>query len=91
MPYVADAVIAEEDTEKLVKVVAAETIARAPDRVGPGQGARTDIRCELSRVTRKLSESMTSDYLAARIKRDHPDIADAVMRGEYRSIRQAAD
>ena len=29
-------------------------------------------------------------YLAARIKRDRPDIAEAVERGEYRSIRAAA-
>jgi len=32
----------------------------------------------------------SATYLAARIKRDHPDIAEAVERGEYRSIRQAA-
>ena len=32
----------------------------------------------------------SADYLAARIKRDRPDIAEAVERGEYRSIRQAA-
>jgi ribosomal protein L2 len=32
----------------------------------------------------------SADYLAARIKRDHPTIAEAVERGEYRSIRQAA-
>jgi hypothetical protein len=29
-------------------------------------------------------------YLAARIKRDRPDIAAAVERGEYKSIREAA-
>lgn len=29
-------------------------------------------------------------YLAARLKRDHPEIADRVTRGEYRSIRAAA-
>ena len=28
--------------------------------------------------------------LAARLKRDHPEIAAAVARGEYRSMRQAA-
>src|SRR5690242_4023892 len=31
-----------------------------------------------------------ADYLAARIKRDRPDIAEAVIRGEYRSMRKAA-
>jgi hypothetical protein len=29
-------------------------------------------------------------YLASRLKRDRPDIAEAVERGEYRSIRRAA-
>jgi hypothetical protein len=29
-------------------------------------------------------------YLAVRLKRDHPEIAAAVERGEYRSMRQAA-
>jgi hypothetical protein len=32
----------------------------------------------------------TAAYLAARIKRERPDIAEAVERGEYRSIRAAA-
>jgi hypothetical protein len=32
----------------------------------------------------------SSSYLAARLKRDHPAIAAAVERGEYRSIRAAA-
>lgn len=32
----------------------------------------------------------SSEYLAGLLKRDHPDIAAAVERGEYRSIRAAA-
>jgi hypothetical protein len=32
----------------------------------------------------------SASYLAARLKRDHPDVAAAVERGEYGSIRQAA-
>jgi hypothetical protein len=34
--------------------------------------------------------SNSTSYLAARLKRDHPDIAAAVERGEYRSMRAAA-
>lgn len=34
--------------------------------------------------------STNAGYLAARIKRDRPDIAEAVVRGEYPSIRAAA-
>ena len=34
--------------------------------------------------------STNATYLAARIKRDQPDIAEAVERGEYPSMRQAA-
>ena len=29
-------------------------------------------------------------YLAARIKRDHPDIAERIEAGEFKSMRQAA-
>jgi hypothetical protein len=32
----------------------------------------------------------TKDYLAARLKRDHPEIVDEVNKGRYKSIREAA-
>jgi hypothetical protein len=32
----------------------------------------------------------SAEYLAARIKRDRPDIVEAVMRGEFKSMRAAA-
>lgn len=40
------------------------------------------------RLTSKFGTS--SDYLAAKIKRDHPDVADKLANGEYRSIHAAA-
>jgi hypothetical protein len=72
---------------------AAEVMARAnPERDLPGQGARRDLG--LPDNIRKSSLSNTGGtsaaYLAARIKRDHPEIAAAVERGEYPSMRQAA-
>jgi hypothetical protein len=45
---------------------------------------------------KKASDNITSfrgtsaDYLVRRLKRDRPDIADALARGEYRSARAAA-
>ena len=55
---------------------------------GPGQGYRSDLE-PLDNI--KKSEGGTgAAYLAARIKRDRPDIAEAVERGESRSMRAAA-
>ena len=36
------------------------------------------------------NQGTEAKYLAGRLKRDHPEIADRVARGEYRSIRAAA-
>jgi hypothetical protein len=64
--------------------------AEAPDEISPGQGARTDIADELRSIRTKLKQGTSVDYLATRLKRDFPDIAAAVGRGEFKSIRQAA-
>jgi hypothetical protein len=113
-------------------VMAAAVMAAAPDKVGPGQGKRTDLDehrangTKLSqRAADKLEEraaavmadapvlaeprrptkeeqadkgvvntvirgSTNATYLAARLKRDNPEIAAAVSRGEFKSMRQAA-
>jgi len=70
-----------------------EVMARAdPERDLPGQGTRTDL--EHPDNIRKLSLSnaggTSASCLAARIKRDHPDIAAVVERGEHPSMRKAA-
>jgi antitoxin (DNA-binding transcriptional repressor) of toxin-antitoxin stability system len=69
-----------------VSLTPAETMARVKPlakhgEVGNGRSRDSDATSTVGRGT---------DYLAARIKRDHPEIAEAVERGEYRSIRQAA-
>jgi hypothetical protein len=70
--------------------LAADVMARAnPERDLPGQGARRDLGPRVDNTKLQRGSSNVS-YLAARIKRDHPDIAAAVERGEYRSMRQAA-
>jgi hypothetical protein len=53
-------------------------------KAGPGRGKKTPP--QRSRFTSYSGSS----YLAARLKRDHPEIAAAVERGEYKSIRAAA-
>jgi hypothetical protein len=68
---------------------AAKKMAEAdPDRDLPGQGARTDLKPRDNITKSKRGTDPT--YLAAVLKRDHPDIAAAVARGEYKSIREAA-
>jgi hypothetical protein len=76
-------------SEAQAKRAAAEIMARAdPERDLPGQGARTDLEPR-DNVT-KLKRGNEASYLAARLKRDFPDIAAAVERGEYPSMRKAA-
>lgn len=80
MAVIAEA--AERDGTKRISVIAQEVMGRSTGVVGPGQGARTDLKPSDS--VKKLSEQggNSVDYLAARIKRDRPDIAEAVERGE---------
>lgn len=68
--------------------IAAARMMAAPAEVGPGQGHRSDLKPR-DDVT-KSDRGNSADYLAARLKRDHPDIAERVERGGYRSIRAAA-
>lgn len=69
---------------------AAETMRQAPAEVGPGQGARTDKHPDVIRKSEANKGGTGKHYLAARIKRDRPDIAERVEAGEFRSIRAAA-
>ena len=68
---------------------AAETMAKAPDNapkrgeVGRGRGNRSDN-------VRSNKGGNDKNRLAARIKRDHPEIAARVANGEFKSIRAAA-
>jgi len=78
--------ISDDQARQEIKNNAAAIMAAAPAEVGPGQGARTDLKPRSD--TTKLGRNV--DYLAARIKRDHPNIAAAVERGEYKSMRAAA-
>jgi hypothetical protein len=60
----------------------------APEEVGPGQGHRSDL--EPHAVGTKLPHgSNSSTYLAARLRRDRPDLAAEVEAGRLR-LRTAA-
>ncbi len=59
-----------------------------PAEVGPGQGARTDLQPR-DNIT-KSDRGTDPSYLVRRLKRDHHDIAERLVRGEFRSVRQAA-
>lgn len=69
---------------------AAQLVREAPREVGPGQGTRTDLEPEPRSDRTKLSRGENAPYLAARLNRDHPDIAARVEAGEFKSIRAAA-
>src|SRR4051812_29948365 len=64
-----------------------ERMAEAPELADHGEIGRGRNRGDNVTSTERGN---TADYLAARIKRDRPDIAEAVERGEFKSIRQAA-
>lgn len=55
--------------------------------MGLGQGARTDLMQPRDNITTLRGTS--DSYLIGRLKRDSPDIAAALGRGEYRSVRAA--
>jgi len=60
---------------------AAETLAAAPKEVGPGQGTRTDMEPRVN-GTKLTRGSNNKTYLAARLNRDHPEIAERVKAGD---------
>ena len=77
--------------EKAVKAEAARRMADAEPLAehgnGPGRGHK---RVDNIKSFDATAGGTSADYLAARIKRDRPDIAERVEAGEYRSIRAAA-
>lgn len=83
---VADAIITEVDETRLIKTVAAEVMAKA-EPAGKHGGPRKHGE-QGDNIT--LDRGTSTSYLAARIKRDRPDIAAAVERGEFSSMRSAA-
>jgi len=69
------------------KVSASEAIAAAPKLAKHGEvgnGRRGD------NVTSKPERGNRQSYLAARLRRDHPEIAKKVEQGRFKSIRAAA-
>jgi ribosomal protein L2 len=93
-------VLTERDMAEIVGALkrgdvsaAQDVISNAPEvpiqeigkgKAGPGRGKKAFD------TIKSFSTGTSADYLAGRLKRDAPDIAAAVERGEYRSIRQAA-
>jgi hypothetical protein len=88
---VANAIIEERNGDRLISCVAADTMARAqPLKANGGDRRSAEAKDQVDNIKLKHKGGTDPEYLAARIKRDHPDIAQAVERGEYRSMRQAA-
>lgn len=66
---------------------AAQVMEQAPEMKGQGR-PKNDEKGD--NVTFSSDRGNEATYLSARLKRDHPEIAAKVLRGEYRSIRAAA-
>jgi hypothetical protein len=75
----AEAIIAEPDDNKRVSHVAASVMGRVKPLAKRGEIGRGRNR---DGVTNSIPKGTNADYLAARIKRDRPDIAVRVERGE---------
>ncbi len=52
-----------------------------------GNGRKDESRPDIVRSTQFGNKA---EYLAARIKRDHPEIASRLAQGEFKSVRAAA-
>lgn len=76
-PVVAESVSAKD--------LAKQEVGVEGGKPGPGRGNKTG-----NNVARFKARANNVDYLAARIKRDHPDIAERIQAGEFRSIHAAA-
>lgn len=69
---------------------AAETMAKAPELMTATEAGKKGGRGKRGEQCTPLKKGNSKDRLAARIKRDHPDIAARVANGEFKSIRAAA-
>jgi hypothetical protein len=74
-----------ENIKLTLRERAAVDIVRTP-AAGPESGGRPR---KLSEKLSIATSSTSAARIAARLKRDHPAIAEAVERGEYRSMRSA--
>jgi hypothetical protein len=79
---VARGIIDEQDGSRRVAHVAAEVMAKAKPLAAHG-GDRKSERPDDQGSDRTLKRGEGADYLAARIKRDRPDIAERVQAGEF--------
>lgn len=68
---------------------AAEVMQRAPELAKHGGDRKTEAGRDQGRDA-TLKNRRDSSYLAARLKRDHPEIAKRVEAGEFKSMRAAA-
>ena len=80
------AVLLEQSLTAIEKVK--ETMAKAPELKPTGRPRADDEKGKDSLPFR--NKGQTKERLAARLKRDHPDIAARVANGEFKSIRAAA-
>lgn len=85
-PEVADQIIAEPDDGRrvgeMIEMMRGAVPLAGHGEIGNGRGRVDDVK--------STQGGNSAPYLAARLKRDHPEIAAAVERGEYRSMRAAA-
>ena len=60
------------------------------EKLKVGDAAKARAKTALLAIEAQPLRKRGSDYITARIKRDHPEIAQRMERGEFRSIAEAA-
>lgn len=70
--------------------VAANTQAYEGKDINSGRGPREEANLDIVQISENGGGGNSADYLTRRLVRDHPDIAERMRNGEYRSVRAAA-
>lgn len=79
--------------DSMLPVIRADgTIEAAPERLDPSEYGKMGGRGKkaVDNINGFQAGGTAASYLAARLKRDHPEIAHQLERGSFRSVRQAA-
>lgn len=77
-------------TEKQFRIMLAVCDAMTPTQERAMEAQARSQGVKLHNNNNEVVQGTSADYLTARIARDHPSIYDGMLRGEYRSVRQAA-
>lgn len=85
-----DAPITAKDAHKATEEARRAEIAELTNKVSALEKHGTNQHKDGVKLLKSTKNGPTSEYLVARIKRDRPDIADRMIKGEFKSVNAAA-